>query len=73
MHVSVYEDDVVVAEGDGNDVTLKIPNAKTWDEERPFLYSCKVELMESGKSLDSVMKRFGIRTLAWNGNAVPKY
>lgn len=68
VHVLVYEDDVVVAEGDGNDVTLKIPNAKTWDEESPFLYSCKVELIESGKLLDSVMKRFGIRTLAWNGN-----
>jgi beta-galactosidase/beta-glucuronidase len=68
VHVSVYEDNVVVAEGNGNDVTLKIPNAKTWDEESPFLYSCKVELIESGKSLDSVTKRFGIRTLVWNGN-----
>lgn len=66
-HVSVWDGDCLVAEADGADVKLTIPNAKTWDEYNPHLYCCKVSLLKGGEAVDEVTERFGIRSISWNG------
>lgn len=40
---------------------ITVPEAKLWDTENPFLYTCRVSCME-----DAVTERFGIRSLKWN-------
>lgn len=66
VHVAVSDKEKAVAETDGADVRLTIPDAKTWDEDQPYLYTCKVSLEKDGQVIDEVTERFGIRTLSWN-------
>lgn len=64
--VSVLDGETAVASGKGDDVTLKIPNAKLWNERTPYLYTVKVSLCEQNGIFDETSVKFGIRTLSWN-------
>ncbi len=64
--VSILDGDQVVAEAQGDALELEIPEAKLWDEDNPFLYTCKVVLRENGEAVDSGEVAFGIRKLEWS-------
>ena len=59
-------EDIVVAQGQGRDIELSIPNARLWDDEHPYLYTCEVDLEADGAIVDGASCSFGIRTLEWN-------
>ncbi|MDE7257886.1 MAG: beta-galactosidase, partial [Lachnospiraceae bacterium] len=67
-HISIWDEERLIAEAEGTDVKLTVPNAKTWDEYSPNLYCCKVTLYKDGRIVDEVTERFGIRSISWNGN-----
>ncbi|MBQ9349373.1 MAG: glycoside hydrolase family 2 protein, partial [Oscillibacter sp.] len=66
IRVEILDGDQVVAQGDGADVTLPIPNGKLWSAEHPHLYRCRVTLLDRGAVLDERTVPFGIRTLSWS-------
>lgn len=47
---------------------VKIPDARLWDCEHPYLYCCKISYIPNGQKnpSDCVTIPFGIRTLSWN-------
>ncbi len=52
-----------VACGEGEDVTLSIPDVHLWDGVRdPYLYTATLKLVEGGEVLDEIGCRFGVRT-----------
>ncbi len=52
-------------EGEGSKINFRIKNAHLWNGRKdPYLYSCKVELLENGEVLDAVSARFGCRSFA---------
>ena len=52
-----------VAEGEGTDITLTIPNVHLWDGVKdPYLYSCVAGLIVDGKAVDQVSSTFGVRS-----------
>ncbi len=56
-------DGTEVAQGEGKDVTLIIPNAHLWDGVKdPYLYNATVTLYKGGKAVDQVSARFGVRS-----------
>jgi len=48
----------------GENAVLNIPNAKLWCPDSPFLYDLKIEVLHSGKVVDSVGSYFGMRKIA---------
>lgn len=56
-----------VAQAEGNQAEISIPNAKLWSAESPTLYEARVELLNNGKVVETRTETFGIRTIAWNG------
>ncbi len=55
----------LVAEAEGSDVCITIPNVKAWDDEHPYLYQCCVQIIKDGTIVDSSQVNFGMRTLSW--------
>ena len=52
-------------EGEGSKINFRIKNAHLWNGRKdPYLYSCKVELLENGEVLDAVSARFGCRSFS---------
>ncbi len=45
-------------------VTLKVPNAKLWSPDAPFLYDLRIAMLENGKKIDQVRSYFGMRKIA---------
>ena len=66
VKVEILYQGKAVAAGEGNDITLEIPQAKLWSEENPALYECKVTLMENNQIIDEVIESFGIRVVEWS-------
>ena len=53
----------VVAQGEGTDVTLTIPQVHLWNGVKdPYLYRATLRLMENGQPVDEISTRFGVRT-----------
>ncbi len=53
----------VVSSGQGEDVTLEIPNVHLWDGVKdPYLYTATLQLQKDGKTVDEISTRFGVRT-----------
>lgn len=48
----------------GPTVRLKIPGAKWWSPEQPFLYDLRVTVSEGGRVVDEVRSYFGMRKIA---------
>ena len=52
-----------VAQGEGNDVTLTIPQVRLWDGvEDPYLYTAQAVLVKDGRDTDRIQASFGVRT-----------
>lgn len=64
--VEILDGASVVASGTGAVLELDIPNAKLWSDEAPNLYTCRIILLESGRTVDEVTERFGIRIIEWS-------
>ena len=45
-------------------LSLKIPNAKLWSPDEPFLYDLKVTLLEGENVIDEVSSYFGMRKIS---------
>jgi len=52
----------MVAEGEGTDLALKIPDVHLWNGlESPYLYTAEATLTVGGKAADRISSRFGVR------------
>ncbi len=50
-------------------LTLKVPNAKLWSPDSPFLYDLRVRVLEGDERLDSVESYFGMREISLKNGA----
>jgi hypothetical protein len=55
-----------VATATGQDVAIRIPEAKLWSYDAPHLYQCKVTIWEAGEVVDQVAETFGIRQVSYS-------
>jgi hypothetical protein len=46
-----------------NKITIKVPNAKLWSPDSPFLYDLEVKLLKDDKTCDKVDGYFGMRKI----------
>ena len=51
-------------------VSLKIPQARFWSPEDPYLYRVTIELLDKQQIVDSYTMRTGIRTIAVEGDQI---
>ena len=57
----------VVAEAEGEDVVLHIPNVRLWDGlDDPYLYHIKAILMKAGNEVDEIGCNCGVRTFEFS-------
>jgi beta-glucuronidase len=52
------------------EVTLKVPDARFWSPDDPYLYKLTVELLDSDKVVDCYTLDVGIRTIAVEGDTL---
>ena len=45
------------------DLTIKVKNPKLWSPESPYLYTARINYLQSGHLLDTTTQKFGIRTI----------
>lgn len=67
IKVEVYEGATKVQEAEvdpGAATALKIPNAKAWSPDTPFLYDLKIALLRKGKAIDQVSSYFALRKIS---------
>lgn len=58
---------VIGSHGEGiADISLSVPDAKSWSPEAPNLYTAKIGIKENGKTIDSVEQPFGFRTVNYS-------
>lgn len=67
VHTDILLSGKKVAEADGDDVTIRVPDAQLWSAETPVLYEAFTTLSRQGKVVETRRQEFGIRTIAWNG------
>lgn len=48
----------------GEELSLRIPNARLWSPESPYLYDLKVEVKRDKTTLDSITSYFGMRKMS---------
>lgn len=65
IQVEVLWNGEIIATETGSDTVLKIASPRLWSAECPALYTAQCTLVHSGKVMDCVRERFGIRTLHW--------
>ena len=59
----VDESGAVVAQGEGAQGSLSVPDAKLWEPLKAYLYTLKVELFQNGDVVDEYEQPFGIRSV----------
>lgn len=52
------------ASADGRNIVLRIPDAKLWSPQTPFLYDLKVVVKRKGKTVDEAVSYFGMRKIS---------
>lgn len=57
--IEIYDKDILLASGKSGE--YRIENAKLWDEDNPYLYTCVCR-----KGNDAIKTKFGIRLLEWD-------
>ena len=60
--VALETSDDVSSEGT-SDMTINIKQPKLWTPETPYLYTARINYMQSGELLDTAIQKFGIRTI----------
>ena len=63
---TICDGEQVIAEGDGEQFQVEIPEAKHWDAECPNLYILKAKIIKESQTVDTAQVRFGIRKLEWD-------
>ncbi|MBQ3812289.1 MAG: DUF4982 domain-containing protein [Bacteroidales bacterium] len=66
VRVKIMDGKRLVAQANGDDVAIEIPDAKLWNAEHPNLYTAEVEILSDGEVTDREVIEFGIRTLEWD-------
>ncbi|MDY6335029.1 MAG: glycoside hydrolase family 2 TIM barrel-domain containing protein [Lachnospiraceae bacterium] len=66
--VKVFDGQICVAEGEGADCRVTIPNARFWNAEQPNLYRVAVTIENNDEVIDESDALTGIRSLAWSAN-----
>lgn len=59
--VEILDGNQKVASGNGNQLEFEIPHARLWDDDNPYLYTCRVA---------DVSVNFGIRQITWNSHGL---
>lgn len=67
--VRVFDGETFVAEGEGADCRITVPNAKLWDAEHPNLYRVAVSIVKNNKVIDEADILTGIRSLSWSAKS----
>ncbi len=49
----------------GESIALRVPDARLWSPDQPFLYDLKVQLMRDGEPIDEVTSYFGMREISF--------
>lgn len=77
VFVEILDGTMIVASKEGEDITVTIPEAKLWDADHPYLYTCRIFLKDGIRILDWEELKFGVRQIFWgtegffiNGNRV---
>lgn len=60
----------VVAQGSGTRFEAEIPQAHVWSDETPYLYRCRVNLLDGNRVCDTAEVAFGIRQITWNSGGL---
>ena len=66
IRVEILDGEEIVASSEGADCVAKIPEAKLWSENTPYLYTCRVKLLKDGEAVDIAEEKFGVRQLSWS-------
>jgi hypothetical protein len=67
VELTATDGNIIVSKAKGKAGTLiqlKVPNAKWWSPDQPFLYDLSVKLTKGGKAADEVKSYFGMRKIA---------
>ncbi len=64
VELRIYDNDELVAQGQGASVEIELANAKLWWPHDPFLYDLKVVVRRDGGIVDEVDSYFGMRKIA---------
>ncbi|MGE5647620.1 MAG: glycoside hydrolase family 2 protein [Acidobacteriota bacterium] len=67
--VGKFETTAPVADGRA-EAELKMPGARLWTPEDPFLYTAEIALVVNGTERDRIRQRFGLREVATRGNVL---
>ncbi len=70
VSIKILDGEDMVAQGEGNDCELFIPDGKLWSAETPNLYTCCVTLSQDGATVDTAQISFGIRQITWDTNGL---
>ena len=66
VNIEIYDGKTKVAQAEGDNVKINIPNAKLWSAENPYLYKAAVTLKQNGKVVDTQEQEFGIRQISYS-------
>jgi beta-galactosidase/beta-glucuronidase len=72
LHAQALDSGQVVASTDGDagdELEIKIADAKLWSPDSPFLYDLVVELQRNGEPIDTISSYFGMREIALGEDA----
>lgn len=64
--VEILDGKNLIASADGDNVDIKVEQARLWSDENPYLYQCRITLWENSEILEQETIPFGIRILSWS-------
>lgn len=64
----LYDKDKLIAQSEGAQCTLEVPDARIWSAETPELYTLYLMIKKGGKPIYCVKQEVGFRTIAIVGN-----
>ena len=71
IHLELFDEDGnKVAEGDGMDGTITLPDAHLWEVRNAYLYTLRITLSDGGTLLDSYSMEIGIREIRISGTDI---
>ena len=65
VKIQLLADGAPVAEGEGKEVTLAIPDMKLWSPSDPYLYDLVIKVVRDGKEIDSVKGYTAMRKISY--------
>ena len=68
--VEIIDGKNIIAKGEGECVELSISNPRLWSDDSPYLYKCRVKLIDNKEITDEVIETFGIRRITWNNKGL---